>query len=84
MIAVTTPIDPGWLGEKKKPGRHPKATWDNCVICGTDAGLIAPRCKTPGRLSLAKFGKQGRGCLTCYNRLAKQSGRKTCPAPDEG
>jgi hypothetical protein len=59
----------------RRRGRKPKLTWDNCCVCGQENGPIAPRGKTPVRLSLARFGKQGKACLTCYNRLAKQHKR---------
>ena len=60
---------------KRKGGRKAKTNWQICAICGTMEGRIPPRGKTPGRLSLAIYGFEGKGCLTCYDRLAKKAER---------
>jgi len=57
-------------------GRKPKTTWRACSICGTMEGRVPPRGKTPGRLKLDRFGMDGVGCLTCYDRLAKKAERR--------
>lgn len=56
--------------------RNVKTNWPLCTICGTDQGKIPQRGKTPARFSLARFGMEGVGCLTCYNRLSQKEYRR--------
>ena len=57
-------------------GRKPKQSWDPCADCGQPDGPIPQKSRTPARLSLVRFGVNGKGCLTCYNRRFRQHTRK--------
>jgi hypothetical protein len=44
-------------------------TCEPCSICGNVGGRVEKGMKSPSRISLARYGLEGRGCVNCYNRL---------------
>ena len=46
-----------------------KKRWDPCRVCGEPDGPIVGTCRTPTRVSLARFGLGGKACFTCYAKL---------------